>query len=279
MSSRGYVFTNFQHLDDDWIDMVRNLGAIEYCIIGREICPSTGRRHLQGYIEFRSKRLLSAIRSKLGCHVDIRQGSKFQAAEYCRKDGDIVLELGDPPVDRSAARQQRQVWEDAWNAAKYGRYEEIRVDLRIRHYATFQRIYNEHRPRPNPLIWSPELKTGTLYWGPPGSGKTRKCFQDHHDHYVKGMNHWWDWYADEKYVCIQDVTPDYFKKNSDLILQWTDIYPFAAEYKGGSFKNGIRPDMIIFTSNFDLETLITDIKEDQKDAFRRRFKTVEFFNN
>lgn len=72
----------------------------KYRIEGKEICPSTGRLHIQGYVH-----LLKACRwtafKKLYPHIsDFRKakGNGFQNFTYCSKDGDFT-EIGERPKE------------------------------------------------------------------------------------------------------------------------------------------------------------------------------------
>lgn len=67
-----------------------------YIIIGKEIGES-GTRHYQGYIEFSSRRRLTQVKRVPGlsrAHFEVRRGNARQAADYCLKDGDLLVEAG-----------------------------------------------------------------------------------------------------------------------------------------------------------------------------------------
>jgi len=102
MGSRNYCFTVFDlpfaedfestiaacgHCDiwgDDAID------TIKYCVWQLEESPTSGRWHLQGYMELTSVQRISAIK-KWGAiwettHLEARKGTREEADIYCRKD-------------------------------------------------------------------------------------------------------------------------------------------------------------------------------------------------
>lgn len=61
---------------------------VKYCIYQREICPKTGRIHLQGYIEFTQQKTYAAIHELEGlqhARFERRMGSAKQAKHYCQK--------------------------------------------------------------------------------------------------------------------------------------------------------------------------------------------------
>lgn len=70
-----------------------------YLVWGREVCPTTGRQHLQGYVVWTSRRRFSAVRTQLApAHVQAARGSSVQNRDYCTKDEDFV-EIGTVPDD------------------------------------------------------------------------------------------------------------------------------------------------------------------------------------
>lgn len=62
----------------------------KYLCYGREVGES-GTRHLQGYIEFSSRKRLDTVRRLFGgrAHWEPRRGTAGQANDYCTKDGDV----------------------------------------------------------------------------------------------------------------------------------------------------------------------------------------------
>lgn len=57
-----------------------------YSCWGMETAPSTGTRHLQGYIELPNRLRIAGLRKLLpGCHIEARRGSAEQARNYCSK--------------------------------------------------------------------------------------------------------------------------------------------------------------------------------------------------
>lgn len=60
-----------------------------YMVYGRETAPSTGTRHLQGYVCLANQAKLSAIRAKFGPGwFKPAKGTPAQNLKYCSKSGD-----------------------------------------------------------------------------------------------------------------------------------------------------------------------------------------------
>lgn len=143
-----------------------------YIIWGEEVCPTTGRDHLQGYIEFKQGVTFNTVKRRLGnpaAHVTVRKGTQLQAVDYCKKDG-AFHEFGE------AAAQGKRSDLDAVRAglsAGHGMRRIIRdgasyVGLR---YAEKRLTYLE-APRADAVpdvLW---------YWGGTGTGKTRAALAE-----------------------------------------------------------------------------------------------------
>lgn len=112
MSARA---TQFRRAAFTWFaytsDTLQHLQSMDntkckYLIVGFEICPETGQRHLQGYIEFKSPLALSTVKSRLDpinkakstVHVEAAHKCRDANIAYCKKeesaDLGMVAELG-----------------------------------------------------------------------------------------------------------------------------------------------------------------------------------------
>lgn len=88
---RNYCFTAFSEIDtsDD---------RISYCVYQKEKCPTTGKEHLQGYIELSDKLSIKQVKEMMkneGLHLERRLGSQKQAIEYCMKK---ESRIGEPVI-------------------------------------------------------------------------------------------------------------------------------------------------------------------------------------
>lgn len=88
--SRTWCYT----LHDYTEEMEATLSKIEtiYHVYGRETCPTTGRKHLQGFLRLKTAKSLKAVKKLLNSqqvHLEIAKGSDEQNRTYCTKDGDF----------------------------------------------------------------------------------------------------------------------------------------------------------------------------------------------
>ena len=86
--TRNVCFTGFNETGYEF-----NEKQMKYLVVGKEICPTTGKEHWQGYVELKNAKTFSAIKklfkdNKL--HLEERKGNALQASNYCKKDGKYI---------------------------------------------------------------------------------------------------------------------------------------------------------------------------------------------
>ncbi len=70
-------------------ECLQNEGRFTYLVYGREICPTTGTPHLQGYCEFEQTEFATVQGILSGAHFRARHHSQAACIRYCKKDGDV----------------------------------------------------------------------------------------------------------------------------------------------------------------------------------------------
>ncbi|EDV27887.1 uncharacterized protein TRIADDRAFT_52877 [Trichoplax adhaerens] len=98
---KGYCLTLFV----GQFDLASKIKTKDQWIIGREICPTTGKEHLQCYYETKCRSDLKAqIKQFKPAHVVRARGSREQNIKYCKKEGNYEtnMEIKEdmPPIDR-----------------------------------------------------------------------------------------------------------------------------------------------------------------------------------
>ena len=262
--SRSWCFTlnNWTPQDTTVLAMLPST----YVCYGKEVAPTTGTPHLQGYIQMREAKTLQAMKATMGSryHLEMRQGTVKQAIDYCKKDGDFT-EHG-----RITLREAKEdCWGDCIKLAESGELATIKEEyprIFLTHFKTIMSIRSFNNV---PLDGDLEHE----WWhGPTGTGKSRKAWADYPEHYSKAVNKWWDGYYGQDVVVIEEWEPKNEMTASKLKI-WADRYPFPAEIKGGTLSR-VRPRKIIVTSNYTIDQCFPNSQDSE--PLKRRFKVINF---
>ncbi len=115
---KHWVFTVFNYSDESLLHvfLLSEDSAVSYIVVGREIAPTTGTRHLQGFVSFASRKSFAAVRGLLPTsHIECARGSPTQCRTYCIKDGDYD-EYGEVPPSTQGKRTDWETYRD-WCSA------------------------------------------------------------------------------------------------------------------------------------------------------------------
>ncbi len=241
--------------------------GIKYVIGGLEICPESGRNHVQGYVEFADGKTLSAVKQIFGddtLHLEPRRGTPREAADYCRKDGCILFEYGtlSSPGRRSDLEKVREFIADGKS-----------MEYVVQNCSSYQGIKGAEKillycepPRDFPPV---------VYWfyGATGTGKTRRAMSLAEEYsrensgriWISGKSlRWWEGYDAHPIVIIDDFRKDFCTFHE--LLRILDRYQYRVENKGGSRQ--LRAKIIIITSPYSPE-ITYDTREDIQQLLRR----------
>lgn len=240
---------------------------VKYICWGKEV-GEEGTPHLQGYLVFEYANRISACKKILPrAHWEKRLGNHEQAKAYCMKDGDFH-EFGIEPVSQKRKGELGAEWyRDQIKKVADKNFEDVDPHYLVTNYSGLLKAAS--------LLYPAKLEDTEekmeWYYGPSGTGKSKKARTENPDAYLKMCNKWWDGYTDQECVLIEDFDRDH-KVLAHHLKIWGDRYPFPAEIKGG--KIDIRPKKIIVTSNYHPK----DIWENEADLepILRRFKVTNF---
>jgi len=238
-----------------------------YLVFGREVGES-GTPHLQGYLHLKDATTFRALKSQLPLvHLERARGTGAQNREYCTKDADFV-EIGTLPQEKGKAG--KEAWSLILRKAEEGDWTWIKTEYPKVWVNTFQKIMSLRKPQLN--VIDGDIKNEWWY-GATGTGKSKLAWEKYGAIcYQKMLNKWWDGYADEDVVIIEEWSPKNEVTASALKI-WADRYPFSAQIKGGVLQK-IRPKKIIVISNYRLEDCFPDSRD--REPVERRFTKIEF---
>lgn len=80
-----WCFT-WNNYPSNWQEIVQDVLISEYSI-GEETAPTTGTKHLQGYIEFKTKQRPSALKWPKAIHWEVAKGDRKANVAYTQKEG------------------------------------------------------------------------------------------------------------------------------------------------------------------------------------------------
>ncbi len=239
MAHRNYVWTLYQEglRGDDVIERVGGCDGVRDVVAQLERCPTSGRLHLQGYIELsRPMRMPQALRlfEPAAPHLEPRRGTREQAREYCRKQ--------DTRVDGP--------WEHGeWGHGGAGQRTDLSaLKASIDSGSTDAELWEEHfghmlrnhrgidRYR---LVRGAHVPARTsvavhVFYGPTGTGKSHRAFAEAGPDayalaYTSGTT-WFDGYSGSDSLVLDEF---YGGIPHSFLLRILDKYPLQVPIKGG----------------------------------------------
>jgi len=248
---------------------------------------ASGTPHFQGYCRFNKQRSFGVLQTTLphGAHIEVAQGSVWQNYVYCTKpDG----RLGEPIIFGHFIEPRGPgVGAGSADGGFLKRAEVLRL------IATDPSIgINDliDQGALEAMVTTPNLLgtargfllrdlrrngvTCELYYGPTGTGKSRLADTLYPDAYRKPPGQWFDGYAGELTVILDDF--DDASLPVGMLLQLVDRYPFRIPVKGGFIP--LVATHFVFTSNLLPSEWYPTLSQRRLDAVHRRFSSVVAFN-
>lgn len=274
--SKRWQFTLFDYDGKDE-ERLRDCDGISYIVFGRELCPNTGRPHLQGYLECKQRKTMGGVKklfARDSVHLEIASRDQKTNREYCIKNGDYY-EQGEPMAQ--GARTDLA-----------GITEQLKSGKRLRDIALSNpEVYCRFRSgleslarfsaKPRSADRQPDVR---LYWGQPGTGKTRAAREiSPDDTWVYPGLGWFDGFYGQRVALFDDFGDDLSREGGitySLFLQICDRYPMQVRVKGGFTE--WNPEIIIFTANRPLEDFYVGRFGYVWEAVQRRFTEIKCFN-
>lgn len=266
--SRGHVFTVQNYTDANLDKLKAGAESAVYMVFGKEVAPETGTPHLQGYVYYKNSRVSSSVCKKIGASwSECAKGSPQQNTEYCIKDGDFIKYGVEP---KKGERNDLKAFVETVVESEVKLDEEVLImdhtNVLARYPRFVDRVQRYYHP-PKAL----EKLNNHWFHGQPGTGKSYTARQQG-TYYVKAPNKWFDGYADEDVVIVEDIEPQHARELSHMLKIIGDIEPFTAEVKGSTMF--IRPKQIIVTSNYTIEEMGWD--DITTRALQRRYAERNF---
>ena len=243
-------------------DILQNYD-FNYLLISDDDHTEANELHWHCLITFKNPRVFPRINQ---IHWE-RCFNRLGARKYCLDKGPNYIENGELDI----ADQNQDDWNTFVEECKTKNPKELINGPFSKLYARYRGFAGEvHNQFKKLDIMDGDLQN-EWYYGEPGTGKTKKAWNDYPDLYCKSINKWWDGYHDQETVLLDDWDPKHEILTQHLKI-WSDRYPFRAETKGSSMM--IRPKRIIITSNYSIEECFQNPQD--VEAIKRRFKSIRF---
>jgi len=256
---RTIVFTKFNH-EDAQVFLQELKTHCDWVLGQEEMCPETGKVHIQGMAY-----------SKQDCRWGFVKEHKEKCRDptasiaYCSKEESRLAgpwEYGIRPTFNVKGMKEKNAQMIQGDIKEL--VDEGRVSLlSIKRIIEARTIYANLKP----IVEEPKVIKGTWHYGEPRTGKSTAARTG--VYYLKSANKWWDGYAGEDKVVLEDVDPHMKDWLSYFIKIWTDWWHFKAEIKGGHITIQIKEFHV--TSNYSLTEVFG---EDA--AIISRFKSIHY---
>jgi len=267
---RHWAFTCYKFRDYEKL-FKENPDWIRYILIGEEVCPKTGRLHLQGYIQFhRVKRFWGVKKYLVDTHIEPCKGSVRQNKIYCCKDGKFK-EYG-----KAVFQGQRTDLEQIQNEIEEGA---SLAYIQRNHFQTYCRYRNGIKDYLTTCQEKSRKKFRdvhvSLYTGQSRGGKTYAAEARDTDYFkIEAENmKWWDGYNGEDTLIINDYDNDV---KITCLLTLIEGYQRRLPIKGAfTYANWTK---VIITTNKKPHELHTKAMERHREALFERFDEIKHFN-
>lgn len=265
--AKRYCFT-LNNFTSDEESRLKELDC-EWLIFGHEHVNGEGTPHLQGAMCYKGRRSLDAIKKLFPrMHIEVMKGKPQTSKDYCMKeDATGYFEKGLMPVDgrQKGGESTKKKWDDAYEAAVQGNFDEIPRDLYIRYMRSFIQIHQMNKREADMEEFNDKDLKDHFIWiyGPTGTGKSHtahriaKEIAPDEDPYIKDLNKWWNGYAKQRVTIIEEADPKRCEHLASYFKKWADKWAFTAECKGTVLPS-CRPEYIIVTSNYSIKECFPD---------------------
>lgn len=281
--SRNWVFTDFKLCN--WNNIYSTYkDIIRFLAFGLETCPTTGKKHYQGWIQFTTKRTKGGVQRickdndlksndktyKIShLHVEPMYGDEFDNTNYCSKEGKYTTygkflfqgQRTDLEMIRNLIANETPIKDiaddyfDTWcrNYKAFEKYREMVLQEKYKEFRKVEVIVLE---------------------GKTGQGKTRKAMEEATYKINADDLQWWDGYNGQKCILIDEYNN---QVPITKILNLLDGYQLRLPFKGGhtyAYWN-----KVYITTNKNWDEWHPNAHEEHRKALLRRISSWSNLNN
>lgn len=274
---------------------------IYYCY-QLEQCPSTGRWHHQGYVEWKYPISLRQLKDIIPtAHLEPRLGTRYEAMDYCRVPEIVECDEETGFSDGGGIEGtfcEIGIWRETIQGIRHDFTDIVQMCSEAEGHPTIIRdIYKKYpgqyahcsngidkiraQEEAYAMRERPFKEKKVIYLhGNPGCGKTRSAFelaQKANEYIYKvDIQGWFERYLGETFILFDDVNKD--TMTIKAWLNFLDGFTQKLNVKGTSTYN--YAETVIITSNYSPDELMDNMGVDpiQITAFKRRLTEITDFN-
>lgn len=247
---------------------------VKYLAYAEETCPTTGKKHLQGFACGWKQMGLTAWKKVFpGAHIEPMRGQIRENEAYCSKEG-TLKEFGEKPNEngqKSSLLTYKRKLDEGADVLDVAQEED-----HFQTYLMYRNGLHEYKRHVRAKAIQSDRTAPDVYVriGPPGTGKTRWMDEQFGlDGWTQAPDNTGRWFdgCDRDVILFDDVEAGAIPPLS-LWKRLTDRYPLQVPVKGGFIT--WKPRTIVFTSNSHPYSWWKDLSEFDKGAIERRLKEV-----
>lgn len=255
-----------------------------YVLAGKEVAPTTGTRHVQGFFALACKhRKTALIKVFPKVAFQVANGSVQDNEDYCSKESDAFPGEPNPffsvygvkPI--SAGEKGREMWLAVVNQARSGNVLAIADShprIFLSHIKSLEHIANKYNSNRVPFV-NPHKHTGIWIWSKAsGLGKTSAVMRQWPNAYLKAHDLQWNDYNGEDIALLDDFSRKDALTLSDALKLWCNHLPFPGRILYGT--NSVHLKHFVVTSNYSIFDLFGNLGEEIYGPMCSRFRVYDW---
>ena len=271
---RAYIITLNNYTEDEITSLKKACENPNVLLasVGKEVGES-GTPHLQGFMRMKNGKTFSAMKKFLGSnrwHFEQAYGSDYDAWIYTRKDGDILIDKGEHPVEGEKMDSKwgiinRLICDGADLLTILERYPDT-----IRQIGQLKQLIYEHSHTAQKSEWR-DLDVTYIY-GDSGTGKTRHVMDSYgYDkvYRVTDKKNPFDGYQGQEIIVFEEFRSSFML---DEMLNYLDGYPiqlpcrYANKYAGWT--------KVYIITNIDVNEQYQRVQENHFESFNAFLRRI-----
>lgn len=265
---KNWIFTDYKLLDfaDIFEKQSEYIRGIAW---GDEICPTTQRKHKQGFVQFSSSKARTQAKKILGSKeisLRIMDGSIEDNEIYCSKDEKYIkLGVFKRQGQRTDVEFNKKTLDDGAPLSEIWDQDFTGMLRNHRGYAAYKKVVDKR------VTKKFRVSSIKLICGPTGTNKTRRAVENSPSYFKISAHNlkWFDGYEMEDTLIIDEYNNNI---NITELLALTDGYQLRLELKGShTYANWTK---VIITTNLHPDEIHAQAKPEHRNALFRRITQV-----